>query len=217
MVRIVRSCIQSMLKMINSLTGMVGIAMILYSMWLIRVWQKEMGESPFAELDSPAPWFIYTFLGVGVIVCVITCSGHIAAETANGCCLCLYMVFIFLLLVLEAGVTADVFLNRDWEQDLPKDPSGEFIEFKNFIKSNFDFCKWIGLGVVSVQGLSMLLALLLRAMGPHPHYESDDDEFDPARAPLLTNAPQPAYAVGNPYRPNRDNWSIRINDKGNLR
>jgi len=27
------------------------------------------------------------FLGLGVAFCVITCLGHVAAETANGCCL----------------------------------------------------------------------------------------------------------------------------------
>ena len=27
-----------------------------------------------------------------------------------------YMVFIFLLFMLEAGMTADIFLNRDWEE-----------------------------------------------------------------------------------------------------
>ena len=32
--------------------------------------------------------FIYSFLVIGVTLCVVTCSGHIAAETANGCCLC---------------------------------------------------------------------------------------------------------------------------------
>lgn len=31
--------------------------------------------------------FIYTILGLGISLCFITCSGHIAAETANGCCL----------------------------------------------------------------------------------------------------------------------------------
>ena len=31
--------------------------------------------------------FIYTFLGLGISLCLITCSGHIAAETANGHCL----------------------------------------------------------------------------------------------------------------------------------
>jgi hypothetical protein len=28
--------------------------------------------------------FIYTFLGMGILLCLLTCSGHIAAETANG-------------------------------------------------------------------------------------------------------------------------------------
>lgn len=97
-----------------------------------------------------------------------------------------YMVFVFLLLMLEAGVTADLFLNRDWEeactlyiinlsdkfmnsiyihinlfgynsdlfylnQDFPADQTGNFNELKNFVRSNFRICKWIGLSIVSVQ------------------------------------------------------------------
>lgn len=31
--------------------------------------------------------FIYTFLGLGIFLCLLTCSGHIAAESANGHCL----------------------------------------------------------------------------------------------------------------------------------
>ena len=38
--------------------------------------------------------FMYTFLGLGITLCVITCTGHVAAETANGCCL--YLVSFFL-------------------------------------------------------------------------------------------------------------------------
>ncbi|KAF5458446.1 hypothetical protein F2P56_022473 [Juglans regia] len=116
MARIVRSCMQSILKLVNSLIGMVGMAMILYALWMITVWQRHMGEFPFDGSDHPAPWFIYTFLGLGITLCVITCTGHIAAETANGCCLYIYMLFVFLLLMLEAGVTADIFLNRNWEE-----------------------------------------------------------------------------------------------------
>lgn len=37
--------------------------------------------------------FIYAFLGLGAILCVVTCAGHIAAETVNGCCL--YVVNFF--------------------------------------------------------------------------------------------------------------------------
>ncbi|OAY34072.1 tetraspanin-19 [Manihot esculenta] len=216
MVRLMRSCVQSMLKLLNSVIGMVGLGMILYAVWLIRVWQKETGDLPFDDSDRLAPWFIYTFLGLGVILCVITCIGHVAAETANGCCLYLYMLFVFLLLMLEAGVTADVFLNRDWDEYFPKDPTGSFSQFKDFVKSNFEICKWIGLSIVSVQGLSFLLALILKAFGPHQYYDSDD-EYIPERVPLINNAIlPPPYVVGNPVVGSKSGaWTINIREKAN--
>ncbi|CAH1424082.1 unnamed protein product [Lactuca virosa] len=145
---------------------MLGIAMIIYGLWMIRAWQRQMDGS-----DYPTPWFIYTMLGLGATLCVIACSGHIAAETANGCCLYCYLVFIFLLLMVEGAVTTDVFLNRNWEEDFPKDPSGNLHEFRDFIKENFDICKWVGLSILGVQGLSIFLALILKALGPWPYHE----------------------------------------------
>ncbi|XP_038704634.1 tetraspanin-19-like [Tripterygium wilfordii] len=218
MVRVVRSCVQSLLKFVNSLIGMVGIAMILYSVWLIRNWQRHTGDWPFPASDHPAPWFIYTFLGLGVTLCVITCSGHVAAETANGCCLYIYMMFVFLLLMLEAGVIADVFLNPNWEEDFPEDPSGSFHKFKRFVQSNFEICKWVGLSILSIQGLSFLLSMVLKALGPHRYYDSDDEYYSPDRVPLLNNAVvhSPRCVVGDPvYGSRKDAWSIRINDKIN--
>ncbi|XP_044503198.1 tetraspanin-19-like isoform X2 [Mangifera indica] len=199
MARVVRSCIQSLLKMVNSVMGMVGIAMILYALWLIRVWQKHMDELPFGdEYDGPAPWFIYTLLGIGVTLCVVTCLGHIAAETVNGCCLYLYMFFVILFLMLEAVVTADVFLNPDWEEDFPEDLSRSFTQFVDFIRLNFQFCVWIGLSFVSVQGLSFLLAMVLKVLGPDRYYDRDD-EYAPDRVPLLRNSfHPPTYVVGDP-------------------
>ncbi|GMP54526.1 hypothetical protein CsSME_00019676 [Camellia sinensis var. sinensis] len=216
--RMARSCVQSMLKLVNSLIGLVGIAMILYGLWMIRDWHRHThdGPSPFGS-NTPAPWFMYTFLSLGVTLCVITCSGHIAAETVNGCCLYCYMAFVFLLLVLEAAVTGDVFLNHNWEEDFPVDPTGNFNEFKHFVRKNFEMCKWIGLSVLCVQGLCMLLAMILKALGPHPErcYDSDDD-YTPDRVPLLKNYVQPHYVVGDPiYRSKNDSWNVRINDKIN--
>ncbi|CAK7349828.1 unnamed protein product [Dovyalis caffra] len=92
MMRVMRSCIQSILKLVNCVVGVVGIAMVLYAVWLIRVWQREMGDFPFFDEDEDFhPWF--------VALSLIQCFSHIASEAAN-----------------EAGVTADVFLNRDWEE-----------------------------------------------------------------------------------------------------
>ncbi|XP_022873648.1 tetraspanin-18-like [Olea europaea var. sylvestris] len=60
-----------------------------------------------------APWFIYAFMGVGILICCITCIGHIAAEAINGCCLC-FVSFPFLKWALncglEIGVKIDNFL-----------------------------------------------------------------------------------------------------------
>lgn len=192
--------------------------MILYAMWMIRDWQRNTGHGsfPFPGSDVPAPWFMYTFLGLGVIMCVITCSGHIAAETVNGCCLCTYMVFVFLLLMLEAAVTVDVFLNYSWEQDFPVDPSGNFDKFKEFVRKNFEFCKWVGLSVVSLQGLCVLLAMIVKALGPHDgHYYDSDDDYTPEGVPLLRSYVRPTYVAGDAaaYGPRNDTWNRRVNDK----
>ncbi|KAH7653388.1 hypothetical protein IHE45_19G077800 [Dioscorea alata] len=188
----VRSCVQTMLKVVNSVIGMTGMAMILYALWMIRAWQRTIyGSWVLSGTDSSPPWFIYTFLGLGISLCLITCSGHIAAEAANGHCLsCVsfnkYMLFILLLVLLEAAITADVFLNPNWEEDFPQDPTGRFDEFKKFVNANFEMCKWIGFSIIGAQVLSILLSIVLRALGPDDgdYYDSDDDS-DPPRLPLL--------------------------------
>ncbi|KAG9145476.1 hypothetical protein Leryth_019845 [Lithospermum erythrorhizon] len=209
MARLARSCMQSLLKLVNSGMTMVGISMILYALWMFRGWQKHLAP----HIDVPLPWFIYTFLGIGITMCIISCSGHIAAETANGCCLYIYMVFLFLIVMIEAAVTTDVFLNHRWEEDFPEDQTGNLDHLKHFIKDNFDICKWIGLSVVAVQGLSLLFAMVLKALGPHPerYYESDDD-YLPDRVPLLRPyVPPPNYALGDPVYGSRNNsWNIRV-------
>lgn len=37
------------------------------------------------------------------------------------------------------------------DQDFPDDPTGNLAQFKDFIRSNFGICKWIGLTIVSIQ------------------------------------------------------------------
>ena len=49
--------------------------------------------------------------------------------------------------------------------------------------------------VRNLQGLSILVALILRSLGPNKDYESDDD-YDPARLPLIKHGVQPAPCVG---------------------
>lgn len=63
------------------------------------------------------------------------------------------------------------------------------------------------------QGLSFLVAMILKAIGPHRSYDSDDD-YATDRAPLLRDVHPPPYVVGNPVTGSRNNaWSIRITEK----
>eukprot|EP00262_Sarcandra_glabra_P009556 TRINITY_DN23986_c0_g1_i1.p1 TRINITY_DN23986_c0_g1~~TRINITY_DN23986_c0_g1_i1.p1 ORF type:complete len:223 (+),score=32.55 TRINITY_DN23986_c0_g1_i1:196-864(+) len=213
--RMVRCCLQSLLKLMNSMIGMVGMAMILYAIWMIRVWYKHLDEVSFGDSNPPAPWFIYTFFGLGIFLCFITCSGHVAAETANGHCLSCYMVFVFMLVLLEAAITADIYLNNDWEEDFPVDQTGRFDDFKKFVESNFEMCRWVGLLVVAAQAVSIILAMILRALGPDRaiDYDSDDD-YIPARLPLLKNHVQQSPYVAHPhFALKNDAWNVRIHEE----
>ncbi|KAK8664746.1 hypothetical protein V6N13_084522 [Hibiscus sabdariffa] len=210
MAGIVKSCMQFTLKSVNLIMAMVGIAMILYGFWMLRVWHRDMSGSSYEDLDYTAPWFIYTFLGTGVALCLLTGLGHIAADTANGVCLFCYMVIITVLLLIEIGIAADILLNEDWEKDMPDDPTGRFRDFKQFVEANINIFKWIFLIIFLGQGLSVLLAMGLRACSPNQfsNYDSDE-EFTQARLPLINNhAQQPAYVIGEPPFSNKnETWN----------
>nr|GMC78844.1 tetraspanin-19-like [Ipomoea batatas]GMC88205.1 tetraspanin-19-like [Ipomoea batatas] len=139
------------------------------------------------------------------------CNAHVwpldDQSLAAGCrrlglCFSLYMLTIFLLLLAETGLLADVYLNSDWEKDLPEDPSGRFNDFKNFVKNNSEDFQWITLFIVLAQGVSILLATVLRTLGRDRRYERENGE---PRAPLLNQPDQtlPAYpyVLGEPRFP----------------
>jgi len=44
-----------------------------------------------------------------------------------------------------------VFDNSQNLQDFPADPSGKFEDLKDFVRSNFEICEWVGLSVVAAQ------------------------------------------------------------------
>ncbi|KAA8550668.1 hypothetical protein F0562_002352 [Nyssa sinensis] len=127
----------------------------------------------------PAPWFIFAFMGLGIVLCCITCIGHIAAETINGCCLCFYTLLTTVLILLEAVMVAFIVIDHHWEKDLPFDPTGELDSLRDFIEDNADVCKWVGISVVIIQALSLFLAMILRAMVSTQRADHDiEGEYD---------------------------------------
>lgn len=173
----------------------------------------------------PAPWFIYAFLGAGIIACLITCTGHIAGETSSACCLSCYTVLLIMLLILQGAITATVFFDHTWREDLPKDPTGELAKIYDFVEENYDICKWVGLSVLIVEALALLFSLTLRAvLDPRKSgYDSDDDYLPRSqRQPLLNRqattaggaAPNGAPTESRPAR--SDEWSKRMREKYGL-
>ncbi|KAH9295752.1 hypothetical protein KI387_039340, partial [Taxus chinensis] len=153
-----RGFIAYVLNILNFFQTFIGVAMIIYSIWMLHQWDSLQNSIPNSAtssaalgLDLPSPWFIYTFMGIGIIVCVVSCSGHIAAETTNWCCLCCYTVLIFLLILLEAAIVGIMFFNHQWDEYIPDDPTGEFEHIKKFIEANMETCNLVGIGIVVMQ------------------------------------------------------------------
>ncbi|EEF41308.1 conserved hypothetical protein [Ricinus communis] len=161
----------------------------------------------------PAPWFIYSFMGVGIILCCITLIGCIAAEAINGCCLCFYSILKTVLILLEASLVAFIAIDRRWEKDLPFDPTGELQSLRSFVEENVDICEWIGITVIVIQALSLLLAIILRALISTGRSDSEfEDDYESGRRrtwePLLNQSGQTSGSGVH-----SDIWSSRMREK----
>jgi hypothetical protein len=51
--RMVRSCVQTALKAANSVVGLAGMAVILYALWMLRAWYREVAQ---LHQRLPVPW-----------------------------------------------------------------------------------------------------------------------------------------------------------------
>ncbi|XVF21456.1 hypothetical protein REPUB_Repub12eG0091900 [Reevesia pubescens] len=176
-----------------------------------------------SSINLPSPWFIYSFMGVGIVLCCITLIGCIAAESINGCCLCFYTLLKIILILIEAGLVAFIVIDRRWEKDLPFDPTGELDSFRSFVEDNIDICKWVGIGVVIIQALALLVAIILRAMVSSRRRDIDnEDDFESVRGrtyePLLKSQSghTSTSAKGDGKGTHSDIWGSRIREKYGL-
>ncbi|CAI9756424.1 unnamed protein product [Fraxinus pennsylvanica] len=119
--------------LLNFLLTLVGLAMVGYGIYLFVEYKNAASSGdnvpiapPGGELvqlgrpmlmavslaDSifdklPKAWFIYSFIGIGVILFVISCCGCIGTAARNGCCLTCALVFLLALIVRTANRPAD--------------------------------------------------------------------------------------------------------------
>ncbi|XP_073101573.1 tetraspanin-20 isoform X2 [Elaeis guineensis] len=212
-------CLAFLLKFLNYLQTFVGVSLILYSVWMLNRWHRHgHGGSGFSfDFDKlPAPWLVCSLMGIGIFVCLIAFTGHIAAETINGCCLCFYAVLTTILILLEAALVSDLVFNKHWEEDLPHDATGQLKSLRAFIEANIGICKWVAVTVLVVQALSLLLAVILRGMASPRSVDYDsDEEFFTVRKPLLNPQGGPTFASTSFDNTvvSSDTWNSRIKQK----
>lgn len=244
-----RGCLECLLKLLNFLLTIAGLAMVGYGIYLFVEYKRAdnsgtvspvSGDEGFVQLDRPMlmavsladsifdklpkAWFIYLFIGVGVVLFVISCVGCISATTRNGCCLTCYSVLVILLILVELGCAAFFYFDKSWREEIPADRTGDFNMIYDFLRENWNIVKWVALGVVILQALIFLLAIIVRAANRPVEYDSDDELIAPRqqiRQPLINRPTPPATGVpvagSLDQRPSRnDAWSTRMREKYGL-
>ncbi|XP_030524594.1 tobamovirus multiplication protein 2A-like [Rhodamnia argentea] len=248
-----RGFLGCILKLLNFLLTLAGLAMVGYGIYLFVEYKRSssgtVGYSPIGAeeglvqlgrpllvtvslsasiLDSlPKAWFIFLFIGVGVVLVIISCFGCIGTVTRNGCCLTCYSVLVILLILVELGCAAFIYFDKSWEDDVPTDKTGDFDMIYDFLKEHWTIVRWVALGVVLLEALVFLLTLIVRAANRPAEYDSDDEYVasrQQTRQPLLSRPlPPPQPGAGVPVagaldqRPSRtDAWSTRMREKYGL-
>ncbi|KAJ9135079.1 hypothetical protein P3X46_032298 [Hevea brasiliensis] len=243
-----RGCLECILKLLNFFLTLVGLAMVGYGIYLFVEYKRAGDDVSMAPVSGgpgliylgrpmliavsflesildklPKPWFIYLFIGVGVVLFIISCFGCIGSITRNGCCLSCYSVLVILLILVELGCAAFIFFDKSWKEELPTDKTGVFDLIYDFLTENWNIVRWVALGVVILEALLFVLALMVRAANRPADYDSDDELITPRqqRQPLLNRPPGPATGVPVTgtldQRPSRnDAWSTRMREKYGL-
>ncbi|KAI4364785.1 hypothetical protein MLD38_020833 [Melastoma candidum] len=233
---------ECLLKLLNFLMTLAGLTMIGYGIYLFVEYEKSSGAGmDLLELgrpmlltvplsssildDLPKAWFICVFIGIGLVLFIISLFGCIGSCSRNGCCLSFYAMLVFLLILVELGCAAFIYFDKSWEDDIPTDKTGDFSMIYELLKENWKIVRWVALGIVVLEALIFVLAVLVRAANRNPDYDSDEEFIAPRqqiRQPLMGRPPLPP-ATGIPiagpldHRPSRnDAWSTRMREKYGL-
>ncbi|XP_027180479.1 tetraspanin-19-like isoform X1 [Coffea eugenioides] len=175
MVSCSRCYLHRSIRVVNFVINAIGVAMIVYSLWLLKKWKDGVDELDLAS-PVPTPWFIYTCLGVGIVVCLSTLLGHSIANCISNSLLAVYIVSICSLLLVQAVIIVTVFYKTNWEMQISIYIDENHEEFKNFVLFHVEMCCLISISVLVAQLIVALLAGILWAVGcePNLHCSSSD-------------------------------------------
>ncbi|XP_030543139.1 tetraspanin-19-like [Rhodamnia argentea] len=169
-----RCCIHSTMRAMNVIVNLCGVGMIIYSLWLEKMWDDGVALLPTVA-NLPRPWFIYTCLGVGIAVCLSTVFGHAVANCIGNSSLCIYIITLLSLLSLEATVLVLIFFKMNWAKLILEYIEEDHVSFKIFVVFHVKMCRLIVLLTLMLQIIVIVLAVILWAVGTGPRTDQTLD------------------------------------------
>ncbi|XP_010249695.1 PREDICTED: tetraspanin-19-like [Nelumbo nucifera] len=155
------------MRTVNLVINFCGIAMIIYSLWLLKRWGQ--GESQLnPALPPTTPWFIYTCLALGIVICFSMLCGHVVASYSSNFTLFIYIVSVFFILCLQIGAIVEIFFEMNVLAKISKYVVDQDMRFINFLTVHMTICRIIGVVVLVAQITAFILAIILWAMGSEP-------------------------------------------------
>ncbi|KAJ4824316.1 hypothetical protein Tsubulata_047208 [Turnera subulata] len=200
-----RGFLECLLKLLNFLLTVVGLAMVGYGIYLFVEYKRIADDESLSPVSGD-----FVQLGRPMLMAV-SLSESIFDKLPKAWVHCLMQWHIFKLSVMA-------------HKQLPGDKTGDFEMIYGFLKEHWTIARWVALGVVVLEALVFLLALLVRAANRPLDYDSDDELIAPRqqiRQPLINRPPAPATGVpvagSLDSRPSRnDAWSTRMREKYGL-
>ncbi|KAF8035814.1 hypothetical protein BT93_C1746 [Corymbia citriodora subsp. variegata] len=174
MARCARCCVHSSMRAMNVIVNICGVGMIVYSLWLEKMWDEGVTMLPNVD-NLPLPWFIYTCLGVGIAVCFSTLLGYTVANCIGNSSLCIYIITLLSLLFLEATVLVLIFFKMDWTKLIAEYIDEHHEKFKIFVIFHLKMCRLIVLLILMLQIIVIVFAVILWAIGTGPRTNQTPD------------------------------------------
>ncbi|XP_058069688.1 tetraspanin-19-like [Magnolia sinica] len=178
MVYCARCCLRRAMRIVNLMAISIGMGMIIYSLWLLKKWKEAATDWDYAS-DLPTPWFIYTCLGVGIVVCLSMLFGHMVANHMSIVALSIYILSISSILLLQVILVVVIFFKMNWRYQIDD-------RFNNFFGIHFTICRLIGITILLAQAHVLMLAVVLWALGPEQRTHCHGPiAFDPRHSFLV--------------------------------
>ncbi|KAJ0052236.1 hypothetical protein Pint_01147 [Pistacia integerrima] len=182
-----RGCLECLLKLLNLLLTLVGLAMVGYGIYLFVEYKRaEANETLFSPVSGDEtlvqlgrPMLMAVSLSSSIFDKLPkACLGkvHILIYWRRSGSLCHLLFWLcwsyntewmlpdLCILIVELGCAAFLFFDKSWKDEIPTDKTGYFDMIYDFLKEHWTIVKWVALGIVVLEPLNNEATVNLQAL-----------------------------------------------------